>query len=671
MVNSLSSESSSYLKSAANHPVNWYPWSEQAFEKAKKEDKPILLSIGAVWCHWCHVQAHESWENKEIADFINKNFIAIKVDRDERPDIDKTYQTFVQMMTGMGGWPLTVFLTPNKKPFYGGTYFPPTNRMGLPGLRFVLENVLKNYKETKESVEKMSDDIQKNIDLQTRLEKSELDYSNYDKAISSIINSADAFNGGFGSRPKFPMSEVLLLLLDYYHKTSKETVWKFLDLTLRKMASGGFYDHIGGGFHRYSTDEGWRIPHFEKMLVDNAPLLKVYLKAYQVSGDNFFKKISEETLNFLVREMLDSKTNLFYSSQDADTNHVEGEHFIWTKQEIMEVLGEEYGKIFCMYYGILESGNFENSENVLYKAADLEDISEVLGIKKSEVEKILEKSKKALFHQREKRHKPFTDKNTFAGWNCLAVSAFLDAYKILEDEKYLDISKSSLDFVLESLYKNGKLYHMYSNGKASVDGFLDDYIFFAQSLVDIYQITFDKKYLEKAVEIMEKAMELFYDKKEGGFFYTTNKEMSKEKPMLDFSSPSPNSVAASVLIDLYYLTENQEYKTKAENTLKLSTKSDGYELYKATYLQSMKYFFVGPREFVIISKPEDKQVKDFVKIINQKPGKNLIFIGDNKTSKLSVFKDREQIDKNPTVYICTNKTCLPPITDLDKLKGVI
>ncbi len=668
MPNNLSSESSSYLKSASNQPVNWCPWSEEAFEKAKKEDKPVLLSVGAVWCHWCHVQAHESWENKEIADFINKNFIAIKVDRDERPDIDKTYQTFVQILTGMGGWPLTVFLTPTKKPFYGGTYFPPTDKMGLPGLISVLENVLKNYKENRESIEKMSADIEKNIELQTVLEKSDLEYSNYDKAISSIINSADAFNGGFGSRPKFPMSEVLLLLLDYYNKTSKETVWKFLHLTLKKMASGGFYDHLGGGFHRYSTDEGWRIPHFEKMLVDNAFLLKVYLKAYQISGDEFFKKISEEILGFLTREMLDIKTNLFYSSQDADTNHIEGEYFTWKKQEIMESLGEDYGKIFCMYYGILESGNFEKSENVLYKAADLEDISEVLGIKKSEVEKILEKSKKVLFHQREKRHKPFTDKNTFTGWNCLAVSVFLDAYNILGEEKYLEIATKNLGFVLDNLYKNGKVYHMFSDGKVLVDGFLDDYIFLAESLVEIYQINFDNKYLEKAREIMEKSIILFYDKKEGGFFYATDKELNKEKPMLDFSSPSPNSVAASVLLDLYYLIENQEYKTKAENTLRLSNKSDGYELHKATYLQSLKYFFEGPREFVIIGKEEDQRVKEFVKIINQKLGKNLIFIGDSKASELSVFKDRKQISGKPTVYVCTNKICLQPITEVSKLK---
>ena len=669
MPNHLSSQASSYLKSASTHPVHWYPWSDEAFEKAKMQEKPILLSIGAVWCHWCHVQAHESWENKEIADFINNNFVAIKVDRDERPDIDKTYQTFVQILTGNGGWPLTVFLAPNKKPFYGGTYFPPDDRMGLPGLKSVLENVLKIYKENKKDIEKMSDDIEKNIELQTRTEKSELDYSTFEKSISSILNQADAFNGGFGSRPKFPMSEVLLLLLDYYHKTGKETVWKFIDLTLKKMASGGFYDQLGGGFHRYSTDESWAVPHFEKMLVDNAMLLKVYLKAYQLSGDDFFKKISEEILTFLTREMLDNQTKLFYSSQDADTDREEGKFFVWTKQELMEALGEEYGKIFCLYYGILESGNFDGGKNVLYKAADLEDISEVLGVKKDQIEKILETSKKILFHQREKRQKPFTDKNTFTGWNCLAVSAFLDAYKVLDDQKFLDITTASLDFVLDNLYKNKRVYHMYSKA-ASVDGFLDDYTFLTKALLEVYQIKFEKKYLEKAVEVIDKAIDLFWDQKEGGFFYTVNKELSKEKPILDFSSPAANSVAISVLLDIYHLTEKAEYKEKAEAILKLFHKVDGSELHKATYLQALEYFFTGPKEFVIIGNPQEPLVKGFVKIINQKTGKTLIFIGDSKTSKLSVFKDREQVNRRPTVYVCTNKTCLPPITDVRKLEEV-
>lgn len=679
MPNSLSNELSSYLKSAQNQPIDWHPWSEEAFQKAKAEGRPVLLSIGAVWCHWCHVQARESWENKEVAGIINKNFVAIKVDRDERPDIDQTYQTFVQMVTGGGGWPLTVFLTPDKKPFFGGTYFPAQT------LKSILGQVIQSFYKEKEKINKMVSEVSNILEVNNVLEKSQLEKNSLEKAVAVIINQADMFNGGFGSRPKFPMAEALLFLADYYSKTNRQEVWKFIDLTLTKMAKGGVYDQLGGGFHRYSVDEAWRVPHFEKLLTDNALLLKVYLKAYQISGKEFFKKIAGEILTFLEREML-GENGLFYSSQDADVKGMklgldqsgrksvygeEGGYFTWSKREIMEALGEKAGKIISMYYGVVDQGNESGGKNILRVEAEAEDIADVFGLKKIEIEKILEGSKKILFKGLEKRERGFIDKNSFTGWNCLAVSAFFDAYKSLGETRYLEVGLKSLDFVLGNLYKN-TLFHMFS-GKASVDGFLDDYVFFIQALVEAHQLTFKEMYLKIASEAAEKMIEDFWDKKDGGFYYTKKGqgdfELNKNKPILDFSSPAPNSVAVKILLDLYYLTKKDVYKEKAETILKVfNSANPGYELHKATYLSALDYYFNGPKEFFIAGEKEDKTVKEFVKEIHRKTGNKIIYIA--RDSKREAFKGKGKIAGKPTVYMCYKNTCSMPITGLEKLNIV-
>lgn len=684
MPNKLSQEPSSYLQSARNQSVDWNPWSEEAFLKAKKEGKPVLLSVGAVWCHWCHVQARESWEDKGIADFINKNFVAVKVDRDERPDIDQKYQSFVQMLTGAGGWPLTVFLDWDKTPFFGGTYFPPER------FKLVLEGALKTYKNQRPEIEKIKKEIIQSSEIMGQLKAEDLNQNYITEGAAVIVSQMDAFNGGFGSRPKFPMAEALLFLMDYYSKTinrnrpeslfpsDKQEIWKFIELTLKKMASGGVYDQIGGGFHRYSVDEAWAVPHFEKLLTDNALLLKVYLKAYKISGEEFYKKISEEILEFLIREMIDEKTGLFYSSQDADTKGtelvsdgsgrkpisypVEGDYFTWTKKEIMELLGEKEGRIFCMFFGATEQGNFEQGKNILYGVADWEDIADVFASTKEEIEKIIIDGKKILFLGRQKRGKPFTDKNTFAGWNCLAASAFLDAYKILGSKKYIEIAAKNIDFVLQNLYRNGKVYRVFSGGKISTEGFLDDYIFLIKSLFELYQTVFDEKYLEKAVEMMEKTIELFWDEKGAGFFYSAERKISSDKPILDFSMPAGNSVAASVLLDLYWIAEKEEYKKKAGEILKLfQGAKPGYELHKASYLQALDYFFDGAKEFSIVGDKNDEIVREFIGIIQKKTGNIIIKIGEK-------FKYKIKIGNKPAVYMCYKNACSLPVTDRKRLE---
>ncbi len=672
MTNKLSDQSSSYLKAASKQLIDWHPWSEEVFEKAGREGKPVLLSIGAVWCHWCHVQAHESWENKEIAEIVNKNFVAVKVDRDERPDLDSAYQKFVQMFTGAGGWPLTVFITSEKKPFFGGTYFRPED------LKAILKGIAETYSGEKERIDKMTEDVASLSEM--KVDRIDLDSKSVERGVAVILNDADSFNGGFGGRPKFPMSEALLLLLDYYNNTGREEVKKFLDLTLRKMADGGVYDQLGGGFHRYSVDEQWRVPHFEKMLTDNALLLKVYLKAYQITGDEFYRKISEEIISFLERDML-GENGLFYSSQDADSpvdvwedgkngrvSTEEGAYFTWTKKEVMEILGEKEARVMCAYYGIKEKGNFEvGNQNVLHKEAEIQDIVEEMGLKKEDAERIIESSKKILFKIRCKRPASFIDKNSFTNWDCLASSAFLDAYNILGEKKYLDTALKNLDFVLDNLYKNGILYHMFSGGVASVMGFMDDYVFFGKTLIEAYQITFEEKYLNKAEEIVKKTIEKFWDKKDFGFFYSEDRYLSTEKPIFDFSSPAGNSVAARVLLDLFYLTEKSEYKEIAEKILKFFHElSPRGSLQKGTYLQALDYYFAGPKEFVIIGDKKDILVKEFVETIGKKTGNKIIHVGETNSAK-SVFKDRTKIDGKPTVYMCYKNTCSMPVTEKEKL----
>ena len=653
MPNKLAGQPSSYLKAASSQPIDWHPWSEEAFEKAKKEGKPVLLSIGAVWCHWCHVQAHQSWEDKETADIVNKNFVAVKVDRDERPDIDSAYQKFVQMFTGNGGWPLTVFLTSGKKPFFGGTYFERED------LKAILKGISETYKDEKERIDKMTQDVASLIETGKR-DLISLDGKTVERGIAIILGEADSFNGGFGSMPKFPMPEVLLLLWDYYYKTGRGEIRKFLDLTLRKMAEGGMYDHLAGGFHRYSTDEGWRVPHFEKMLNDNALLLKVYLKAYQVTGEEFYRRISEEIIGFLVRDMYDSKTGLFYSSQDAGDES----YFTWAKKGVIEILGEKDGKVFCFYYGI-KDGETQN----LYKAVDLQDIVDELGLKKEEIEKILERSRKILFSFRNKREPSFIDKNTFTNWNCLAVSAFFDAYKILGEKKYFDIAIKNLDFVLGNLYKEPSVYHMWSSSPG-VDGFLDDYIFFAKALTEAYQMTFDDKYLQKSEEILKLTVGKFWDKKDNGFFYSQDRYLSSEKPVYDYSSLSGNSLSVSLFLDLFYLTEKQEYMEHAKKILELfHTLSPRDSLQKGAYLQALDYFFAGAKEFVIVGNKEEKIVKEFIEIIGKKFGNKIILVGEGDSGG-GKFKGKVKVGGKPTIYICYKNTCSKPITDKMELEAI-
>ncbi|MEK6808512.1 MAG: thioredoxin domain-containing protein [Nanoarchaeota archaeon] len=490
-MNHLNKEKSAYLREAINQPVHWYPWSEQAFIEAKKQCKSILLDIGASWCHWCHVIDHESYENKEIAEIINKNFIAVKVDRDERPDIDKIYQEIAVMISGQGGWPLTVFLTHDKIPFYTGTYFPPEDRFGLPSFKKVLLHVSKVYKENKTQLVGITSQILKSIKQEKTNEVKQLKIDTLKEGCIRILNQLDHINGGFGTAPKFPNTTALQFLLIISAENNDKENLEAVKLTLRKMAEGGIYDQIGGGFHRYSTDTEWKIPHFEKLLVDNALLLELYLLAYKLSKDSSIKRIAIEIINSIKQEFYD-KEGFFYSSQDADVDNEEGLYFTWTKAEIEKVLNNEEAKIVSWHYGIDDIGEIDalkdkakiRDRNVLYIENTTSAIADVLAKSEKEIANIIENAKKKLIRERGKRKKPFIDKTLYTNWNALMINSFLSAYKILGDKNYKDVALKVLNFIIEKLYINGRLYHMFADNSYSVNGFLDDYHFLIQALIN-------------------------------------------------------------------------------------------------------------------------------------------------------------------------------------------
>ncbi|MEX0657317.1 MAG: thioredoxin domain-containing protein, partial [Nitrosopumilaceae archaeon] len=494
--NSLIHETSPYLLQHANNPVKWYSWNENTLKKARDENKPIFLSIGYSACHWCHVMAHESFENEDIAKIMNENFINIKVDREERPDIDDIYQKTCQIATGQGGWPLSVFLTPDQKPFYVGTYFPPLDSYGRPGFGSILRQLSQAWKEKPQDIQKAAENflttLQKTEQITTpvKLEKSILD-----EAAINLIQIGDPIFGGFGSAPKFPNSANLSFLLRYYKLSGISKFKEFVLKTLNRMGRGGIFDQIGGGFHRYSTDTQWLVPHFEKMLYDNALVPMVYVEAYQLTKDPFYLDIIKKTLNYILREMT-SKEGGFFSAQDADSEGEEGKYYVWKKNEIEEILGKDTD-IFCLYHDVTDGGNFEGN-SILCNNISLSSVAFKFGVSEEQVKTILEQSAQKLLETRAKRIPPGLDDKILTSWNSLMISAFAKGYRISNEKKYLVAAVNCIKFIQEKLLKHDHLLHTYKNGSAKISGYLEDYAFFINSLLDVFEIKPDSEYLEIA-----------------------------------------------------------------------------------------------------------------------------------------------------------------------------
>ena len=669
--NRLQNETSPYLLQHAHNPVDWYTWGEEALEKSRTENKPILLSIGYSACHWCHVMERESFENEEIAGLMNEHFVNVKVDREERPDLDQIYMNAVQLMLGHGGWPLTVFLTPELIPFYGGTYFPPEDRFRLPGFPRVLLGIADAYRSRPEEIAQTTSSFLNELRRMSVANESNepLNSQLLDAAYSGLARNYDQQHGGFGGAPKFPSSMNLEFLLRVHHHTGNDEALDMVTHSCRQMAEGGLYDQLGGGFHRYSTDAQWLVPHFEKMLYDNALLSRLYVHAYQVTGDEFFRRIAVETLDYVAREMTDPN-GAFYSTQDADSEGVEGKFFVWTEEEIIEVLGEEDARLVTAYFGVTAEGNFEE-KNILHVPRPAETVASDLNVSVDHLLETIERGKPLLLAAREKRIKPGRDEKAIAAWNGMMLSSFAEAACVLERADYLRIAERNADFILTTLRQKGTLLHVYKDGQAKHHGYLDDYASVASGLLSLYEATGAIRWLNECLTLTDQMCAEFWDETDGGFFYTSEHGESlivRNKDFMDNATPAGNSVAAELLLRLSLLTENQDYGRKAITIFRLLR--DQMARYPSAFgylLGALDFYLSTPKEIVLVGEAEAEDLRALLREVWKPylPNKVLAqsLTSDAETSQVvPLLRNRSAIDGRATAYVCENYRCLQPVT---------
>lgn len=657
--NRLINETSPYLLQHAHNPVDWYPWGEEAFARAVADDKPVLVSIGYSACHWCHVMEHESFEDETTAAVQNEHFINIKVDMEERPDVDQIYMNFVQLTTGRGGWPMNVFLTPEKRPFFGGTYFPPSPRYGMPSWQQILLSIADAYRTRRDEIEQSAMSIVSELRRMSIVEDGGGFSSDLlDSAFASFSRSFDSANGGFGGAPKFPQAMSLEFLLRYHHRTGDESALRMVTHTLDKMASGGIYDHLGGGFHRYAIDSIWLVPHFEKMLYDNAQLVRVYLHAFQVTGNVHYKRIANETLEYLRREMLDASGG-FYSTQDADSEGEEGKYFVWTISEIEEILGKVESDMFCSAYGVTEGGNFEG-KNILTLA--ISSVSDHDGDG-------FVAARKKLFAARGKRTRPGRDEKVLTAWNGLALAAFADAAGVLDRSDYLEIATQNADFILSRLQQNGHLFRTWKDGTAKLNGYLEDYANVADGLIVLFQISGKAQYLFNAQRLADAMINKFWDEEFGGFYFTSNDHeelVVRNKDFYDNATPSGNSVASDVMLRLARLTGERKYERFAVSTLRLV--SDQINRHPPGFgraLSTIEFFLGDAREIVIVG--EKGNVLERA-IFNAYLPNSVIVLSTNHSNKqIPLLQGREVVGGKPTAFICKEMVCERPVTATEEI----
>jgi len=678
LANHLISEKSPYLQQHAHNPVDWYPWGEAAFEKARTEDKPIFLSVGYSTCHWCHVMERESFESEELASILNRWFVPVKVDREERPDVDRIYMTFVQASTGGGGWPMSVFLTPELKPFFGGTYFPPDNRYGRPGFGAILQRIAEAWQNERGRVMQSSADVI--AQLAQYAGSGPLtgmpDPTALDSAFQHFRRMFDAGYGGFGSAPKFPRPVVFNFLLRYYVRSNRQEALDMTLDTLRAMANGGMHDQLGGGFHRYSVDERWFVPHFEKMLYDQAQLAISYLEAFQTTHDPFYAKIARSTLDYVLRDMTHPEGG-FYSAEDADSvidpanpkEKGEGAFYIWGASELKQALGEEQYQHFVSIYGVQQNGNVPDDphgeftgKNILYLREPLDDATEAQ----------LQPVKAALLAIRSKRVRPHLDDKILTAWNGLMISAFAKGAQILDEPRYLKAARRAAEFILTRMYdeKSGVLQRRYRDGDAAIAGFLDDYAFFIGALLDLYEADFDPCHVETAIELAAKMRELFEDTAEGAFFSTAAGDSNlvlRMKDDYDGAEPSGNAVALMDLLRLAHFTDRAEYREAAERTLRaLGSKITQQSVAVPQMLVGLDYYLAARREVVIAGPSESEQTREFLHYIRSRFLPYTITLLSDATFFPAVTEMRA-IDGKTTAYVCENYTCQLPTSQLAKL----
>lgn len=690
--NRLAKEKSPYLLQHAHNPVDWYPWGEEAFEKARKEDKPIFLSIGYSTCHWCHVMERESFENEDVAKFLNEHFVSIKVDREERPDLDKVYMTYVQAATGSGGWPMSVWLTPDLKPFLGGTYFPPEDRYGRAGFKTVLERIAEKWKTDRAAIVNVAQNVVERLKAYSAqlndAAQAALAPAVFDKAAEQFANQFDAEWGGFGGAPKFPRPVILNFLHAYHARTGDARALEMSLFTLRKMAMGGIRDHIrvigkgGGGFARYSTDKYWHIPHFEKMLYDNAQLAVSYLEAYQLSGDEFFADVARDIFNYVLCDMTDQGGG-FYSAEDADSlptptsdHKAEGAFYVWERREIDELLGERDGEIFSYLFNVKPSGNAQYdphgefvNKNILIQLFSIEDAARRFNRDIDDIHALVESAKARLFEARLKRPRPHLDDKILVSWNGLMISAFAKGYQVLGDDVYLDAATKATDFILKTLYdeQTHRLLRRYRQGEAGIDGKLDDYAFFVQGLIDLYETSFNPRYLTAAIRLAETTQRLFEDKANGGFFNSREDDPTiilRMKEDHDGAEPSPNSVAALNFLRLAQMTDRDDFRVSAEKTLlHFSQLIDRAPSYLPQMLVALSFYLQKPKQIILAGSLATPEMTSLRKTIYRKylPNKVLLHASPEAATHLE-FLNALRVEK-PTAFVCVDFACQLPTSD--------
>ncbi len=677
--NRLIHETSPYLLQHAHNPVDWHAWGDEAFQKARSENKPILLSIGYSACHWCHVMERESFENEKIAALMNELFVNIKVDREERPDLDEIYMNAVQMMTGRGGWPMTMFLTPDGKPFYGGTYFPPEDRYNVPGFPKILRGVANAYQNQPQDVENSVNQILARLQSMSRSAESAqpFDPDIIVRGAEQLAQAHDSQHGGFGQAPKFPNAGVYELFLRAYHRSKNRRFLDIITFTLTKMAAGGIYDHLGGGFHRYSVDEKWLVPHFEKMLYDNAQLVRIYAQVYQITGAPQFKRVVEETVDYILREMLQPQGG-FYSTQDADSEGVEGKFFVWSPDELKNILGEEAAEIFSRIYDVSEAGNFEH-ENILHPILTTEQASKYFNRSVHEITKLLNEAKKKLFAHREKRIKPFRDEKLITAWNGLMLSGLAEAIKITGNKEYQNAAMRSVEFIFSQMFRDGRLLHTYKDGVAKLLGYLDDYVFLSVALLDLFEATFDRGLLVRAKELADITIAEFWDDNDGAFFYTGKSHeqlISRAKPAFDASVPSGNSMGAQLLLRLYHYTNNEDYLKKAETILRSYRDAMAAQPFGLAHmLGALDFYLEKPKEIVLVGAPGDPATEELLNGVHSTylPNGTLQLVRPQESLKdiAPLLEGKGQVSGKATAYVCHNFTCSAPVTNWEDLRRLL
>jgi uncharacterized protein YyaL (SSP411 family) len=677
MANRLAKETSPYLLQHKDNPVDWYPWGEEALKRAREEDKPLLLSVGYSACHWCHVMERESFEDDETARMMNEHFVNVKVDREERPDIDSIYMAAVQALTRHGGWPMTVFLTPDGAPFYGGTYYPPNPSRGMPSFQQLLLSVVDAYENRREEVLQNAQAVSDYLQASTAAVMPEAESAGtelLDRAAETLLSQLDRRFGGFGSAPKFPQAMNLEVLLRHYHRTEERSALDGVELTCRQMANGGIYDQLGGGFSRYSVDAYWLVPHFEKMLYDNALLSRLYLETYQATGDAFYRRIAEETLDYVLRDMT-SEEGGFYSAEDADSEGEEGKFYVWTPDELEAILDPDEASLAARYWDVTERGNFEG-KNILHVACPPEAVADEFGLSTEELWARIATIRAKLFAVREERVRPGRDEKILAAWNGLMLRSFALAARVTGREDYRKAAIKNATFIVEKLEEDGRIHRSYKDGRARFNGYLEDYAMVADGLVALYEATFETRWLVEADALLDAVSELFWDEEKRVFYDTPadhEELVTRPRDVYDNAAPSGTSVATEVLLKLALFLDRSDYRQRAEDVLE--ELAGGMEKVPSGFgrlLCALDLSISETREVAIVGDPEAPDTRDLLETVYSGYLPNKVVAGRGPDDEeagglIPLLAHRPAREGKATAYVCVHYACQTPTADPEEL----